>query len=686
MSKPSHAFPKRAIVPFLWKNALAVAILSAHLDLLVRGAETSAPLPTRNLGDLSIEELMNESVTSVSKKETKLNQSPAAITVITQEEIRRSGLTSLPELLRVVPGLDVARINGNEWAISSRGFNAQFANKLLVMIDGRTVYTPASSGVFWDAQDVVLEDLDRIEVIRGPGSTLWGANAVNGVINITTKSAKDTQGTLISASGGTEDQPSSLIRYGGQLSKDLYYRVYVKYFNRDGMVDPSGAETADDWNTIRGGFRMDWEPTVENKLTLQGDYYRGEAGQNLNQTSLTPPFARSVYLDTHIDGANVVGRWTRTFSESSELSLQTYYDHVRQDNGLGGTEYRDTYDIELQHRFQLGARNDIVAGAGYRFMDERISPSFFISFFPDKRELQLFNVFVQDDITLVEDRLHFTLGSKFEHNDLTGLELQPSARLSWTPTERQTLWAAASRATRTPSLIQDGGRLNFTTLPPAPGTPPAVASFFGNPNIEVETVTAYELGYRIEPAKRLSFDVAGFYNVYDNVVGLSASPRRIETSPAPPHVIIPSTFQNSLAGESYGTEFSTLWQVTDNWRLIGSYTWLNMRVRPDPSIESDSPQQQFQIRSYVNLPHDIELNGALYYVDEVSPQSGVTRVPIASYFRLDLGIVWRPTKGLEIGVWGQNLLDNQHPEYRALASLVQTEIPRGVLGKITWRF
>jgi len=666
------------------KQVIAAA-LAAHLfvSTVARGAERAGG--SRVLADLSLEELMNESVTSVSKKETKLSQSPAAISVITQEDIRRSGLATTPELLRTVPGLDVARINANEWAVSSRGFNHQFANKLLVLIDGRTIYTPASGGVFWNAQDVVLEDLDRIEVIRGPGATLWGGNAVNGVINIITKSAKETQGALVSTSFGTEDHPSTTVRYGGQLATNFYYRAYVKYFNRDGLVDANGDDAPDDWSALRGGLRLNWEPSPENNFTLQGDYYDSDAGKNMPRVSLTPPSSRQVDVTARNSGGNVVGRWARTFSETSQLTLQGYYDHVEQGDGAG-TEFRNTGDIDLQHRFALGARNDVVWGAGYRYATVESTPSFNLTWTPDKMRLQLFNVFVQDEITLVPDQLHFTLGSKFEHNTLTGLEIQPSARLLWTPTERQTAWASVSRATRTPSLFERNIRLNAAAFQPSPFAPPVLVSSFGNPNAEAEKLIAYELGYRIEPMKQLSFDVAMFYNVYEDLLLAESNPRRDETSPAPPHTLISTTIQNNQHGETYGTEVSAQWKVTDNWRLAGSYTWLHMRLAPDSSTALDSPQHQFQLRSYLDLPGNVELNGALFYVSEVSPHAAGARVPVPSYVRLDIGVVWRPTPSLELGVWGQNLLDDRHAEFRSIQSGFRTEVPRGVLGKITWRF
>jgi len=667
-------------------RAVIAMALSVWLATDIRAEDPQPEKNRRSFADLSIEELMNESVTSVSKKETKLKESPAAVAVITQEDIRRSGLTSIPELLRTVPGLNVARINGNQWAISSRGFNNQYANKLLVLVDGRAVYTPTFGGVFWNAQDVVLEDVDRIEVIRGPGATLWGANAVNGVINITTRSAKETQGGLVSTSFGTEDQPSTTVRYGGQLATNLHYRAYVKYFNRDGLVESTGNQTPDDWRALRGGLRLDWEPSTENKFTLQGDYYGNEAGANIHEPNLTPPaFYKSINTVAHNRGGNVLGRWTRTFSDTAQLSVQSYYDHVQQSDGLT-TVRQDTYDLDLQHRFALGPRQGIVWGAGYRLTATEVTPSFFVSADPASRQLPLYNVFVQDDLTLVPDRLHFTLGSKFEHNDYTHWEIQPSARLLWTPTEHQTAWAAVSRAVRTPTMLDTSARVNLAAFQPSPFGPVVLASLFGNPHVAAEEITSYELGYRIEATKHLSFDLAGFYNDYDDLVGFVAGPPRFETDPAPAHLLSPFNAKNSQTAETFGAELSARWQVLDHWRLMGSYSWLHMRLRPDESAEGDSPQHQFQIRTYIDLPHQVELSGALYFVDHISSLSGQTRLPISSYVRLDLGVTWRPTPSLELGVWGQNLLEDQHAEFNSLRTPQRTEVPRGVMGKITWRF
>ncbi len=537
-AQPSYS---QAIAPqmktYKW-NAILLASLICVLASAPAKADDAPAKSFQDYADLSLEQLVNVKVTSVSKKETELSLSPAAISVVTGEDIRRLGITTIPEALRLVPGMDVARVNGNEWAVNARGFNDEFAKSLLVLIDGRTVYTPASGGVFWNAQDVVMEDLARIEVIRGPGATLWGANAVNGVINIISKPAKETQGALVSTAAGTEDQPTTTARYGGQLGTNLYYRVYAKYFNRDGLVDSTGRDAADDWRMARGGFRVDWEQSPENLLTLQGDGYGGHAARSVSSVSLNPAATQLATGREQNDGANVLGRWTHTFSEASQLSLQGYYDYFKEDDG-NGTEYSHTLDFDLQDHFALGTRNDIVCGAGFRHASIQNTSDFNLAWTPETQQIQLFNVFAQDDIMLVPERLHLTLGSKFEHNSLVGLEIQPSGRLLWTPGAHQTVWAGVSRAARTPSLFERNARLNVAAFQP-PGSPPVLVSILGNPAVTAEKVTAYELGYRVEPTPRLSFDLAGFFNQYSDLLVTPSNPfqfRSRSRSAARPHFL-----------------------------------------------------------------------------------------------------------------------------------------------------
>ena len=655
--------------------AVAVGSLVAG-SAVVHGAVTNSVQAT---DDLSLEQLINLQVTSVGKKETDLFTSPAAIYVITQDDIRRSGMRSLPELLRMVPGMDVARIDANHWAISARGFNDQYSKKLLVLIDGRTIYAPVTAGIFWNLQDMPMGDIDRIEVIRGPGATLWGANAVNGVINIITKSAKDTQGGLVAVTYGTEDQPRTTVQYGGQLATNLFYRAYVTYFNRDHFEDSTGKDTADAWNTIRGGFRLDWEPSTENNFTLQGDIYHNHAGETIDETTLTPPsFANRFNYVDHNSGGNVLGRWTHQFSDTSQLSLQLYYDHSEQGDAPIVIK-NDTCDFDLQHRFALGTRQDIVWGAGYRYQTEDIANSdFFVTLMPNSDRDHLFSTFLQDDITVVEKHLHLTIGSKLEDNEETGFEVEPSVRLAWTPTTKQTLWAAVSRAVRTPSELERDIVENRSVIPPA-----TLVTVLGNPNLKAEELTAYELGYRIQPAERLSFDVATHYNVYDQLIApVQGTPYFV---PPTGPVIVPLTFQNNTHADTYGAEISGEWRVTDNWKLVASYTFLHERLNPQPDYNND-PQNQFQIRSYLDLPHNIELDGAVYYVDCIHPLLGNPTIGIPAYIRVDLGVTWRPTKSLEFGIYGQNLADGSHSEFTSYKTTVLTEIPRSVMARITWRF
>ncbi len=647
-------------------------------------AQDAVATSTNKLADLSLEELMNVAVTSVSKKETKLNDSPAAISVITQDDILRLGISTIPDALRLVPGLNVAQIDSNHWAISSRGFNGQYANKLLVMIDGRSVYTPAFGGVYWNAQDAMFEDLDRIEVIRGPGASLWGANAVNGVINIISKNSKDTQGILASTTFGTDDQPSVSIRYGGQIAPHLTYRAYVKYFNRQGLVDSQGSDAPDEWSSIRSGFRTDWEPSSSDLVTLQGDYYYANTRESVDLPSLVPPFSRAVEANEFSRGANILGRWKRDFSDTSHFSVQAYFDYFREEQGLT-IESRKTADIQLEHRLPLFGWNDVLWGLEYRFSTDQFNATPIVVWTPSSRDINLFTAFIQDEVVLVPDRLRVTLGSKFEHNDFTGFEIQPSGRLLWTPATNQSIWTSISRAVSTPGRVQTQGRVNTIPFQPSPFSPVILPAILGNRDLLSETLIAYELGYRVEPTRNLSFDMTAFYNVYDGIQTPVAGMPGFEFAPEP-HIVIPLAWQNALSGQGYGTELSVQWKPLDSWRLITSYSWLQMHLSPVNTVQDASPEHQLSLRSYVNLPWNLEFNTAAYFVDQVLSPSGAETATIPSYIRVDVGLVWHPSKSLEIGIWGRNLLDDRHPEFTATNTALRTEVPRGVQAKMTWRY
>ena len=607
------------------------------------------------LKQMSLDELLSVEVTSVSRRPEKLGQAASAIQVITQEDIRRSGATSIPEALRLAPNLQVAQVNSSQWAISARGFDNVLADKLLVMIDGRTVYTPMYAGVFWDAQNVALEDIDRIEVISGPGGALWGANAVNGVINITTKNASKTQGLFVEGGAGDELRNFGSVRYGGELTSNLHYRIYAKATDRDDTVLLNGADAHDAWHDKQGGFRLDWDQASDN-LTVQSDFYSGKPN---------PDGAGAVPVSA--TGGNFLSRWRHVVSKDADVQLQFYYDRTRRDFGNGFLETLNTYDLDWQQRFMLDPHQEVVWGLGARWMDDQVDNLPLFAFLPGHKVLHLYSAFVQDEIRMFDDRWRLTLGSKFEHNDYTGMEYQPSGRLAWAPTAQQTLWAAASRAVRTPARIDRDFFLYLTpTLPLVVGD-----------DFESETVLAYELGWRLQPRAGLSVSLSTFFNDYDGL-------RSVE--PGPPPLGIPLTFANGVKGQSYGIEWATTCTLTEDWKLRGGYTFLKKHLAVkagshdlnQASAESDDPENQIVLQSMLTLPHQVQIDVVLRYVDALP----VPRV--ASYLGLDLRLAWTLMSHLELALVGQNLLDARHPEF-VPSSPSPREIQRSFYGKFTWR-
>jgi len=628
--------------------------------------------------DLSLAELMNEPVTTVSKKTTRLGDAPTAITVLTADDLRRNGFTTIPEALRMVPGFDVARIDASHWAISARGFNLQYANTLLVLVDGRSVYTPSFGGVYWDAQDLTLDDIDRIEVIRGPGATLWGANAVNGVVNIITKNARDTQGVLLSGSVGSEDRPQLDARYGGTAGSNGHFRVYAKYFNRDGLFNEHSS-AFDDWQAIRGGFRSDWDFAAD-QFTVQGDYYTMHEEHVINEVAWTPPFVSRDWQHRESDGGNLLGRWTRHFSDASQVSVQAYFDAY--DMAL---ESRRTSDLQLEHRFAPAAGHDIVWGVGYRDSTDHLHLGADVISNPERRRLSLYTAFMQDEISLAADRVRVTLGTKLEHNDFTGLEVQPNLRLLFAPSSRTSVWAAASRAVSTPSRFYNDTRFNVSAFQP-PASLPVVAALMPNPDLPSVKVNVYEVGYRAELTTRVSVDVATFHNIYHGIYGQAAGTPFFEAQPVP-HLVLPLYWSNNLTAKSYGVEAAVSWCAFDNWNLSASYTWLDLNVRPLDTLGVGSPAHQANVSSRFTLSPSMEINSALYYASGIdSLSSTLDTVHISSYVRFDTGVIYRPTATLELGLWGQNLLDARHGEISSQDAGTITQVPRTFLAKVTKRF
>jgi iron complex outermembrane recepter protein len=664
--------------------------ISFAFCLLALTTTVWAQKPGTDLTGKSIEDLMDVEVISVSKKEEKLFQTAAAVYVITQEEIRRSGLTSIPEILRLAPGIEVARIDGTKWAVSARGFNGRLANKLLVLIDGRSVYSPETSGVYWEVQDLLLADIERIEVIRGPGGTMWGANAVNGVINIITKHTQDTRGGVVTVGSGSEERAFTSFRYGGNLGEAASYRLYGKYVNRSALVDAYGRRANDGQQSLRGGGRVEWKATERDELTLEGEFYRTNLKENPTTISPADPFAPFVNQNGEFSGGHIMGRWTRVYSRTSDVAAQVYYDHFsRELFGLGSQI--DTLDLDFQHHVALGRRHDIVWGFGYRLVSQRSesNSSSPIQFNPQAKTVQLFSGFGQDEITLVKDRVRLIVGVKLEHNSLSGFEAQPSLRLSWTPSRRQTVWAAVSRAVRTPALSEQDIRVNYQAFPGFGGVPVIVAAF-GTRNQVSEVLNAYEIGYRAQPHRKLSLDVASFYNVYGRLTSFEPGVPFFETDPLPAHLVVPTYYANLMRGETYGLEAAINLDVNRRWKLHGSYSFLRVQLHRDgPSLdtiseiaaEGDSPRHQFQLHSSLSLSRTLDLDTALYYVSNLSSQ----RVP--AYTRIDSRLGWHLRENLEVSAGVQNLLDNRHPEFNGIdIQVVPGQVRRGFYGKMVWRF
>ncbi len=638
--------------------------------------------PSRQLSDISLEELMNIEVSSVGRKDQKLNQAAAAVFVVTQEDIRRSGATSVPEALRMVPGLQVAQIDGSKWAISARGFAGRFSNKMLVLIDGRSVYNMLYSGVYWEQDDVMMEDIDRIEVIRGPGATMWGANAVNGVINIITKSSRETQGNLVSTSAGNIDRPSVSARHGGRVGDRLTYRTYTRYFNRADMATPEGSNAYDGWNTLRGGARVDFEINSRDSFTAQGDVFRATTRQSIYNTFPLVGIAPPVRGETTHSGGFGLARWRRVISSRSDMAVQAYYDSRSFTELFGGADLH-TADLDFQHRIAFSRRHEVVWGGGYRFSYSRVRPqSGQVTFDPTRRNDHLSSAFVQDNIGLIPERLILTVGSRFQHNSYTGFEVQPSLRLIYLATPHQSLWAAASRAVRTPSRADRGLRVEYA-LPGAPaGT---IGLLAGDNTVGSEGVLSYEAGYRYQPFKRFSFDLAAFYSRYDHLKDLRIGTPYFETSPVR-RLVVPTLFAHTRKGRSQGAEIATTFSPASRWRWTANYSWIGIRFASSPlmtansNFERSAPRHQVQLRSALDLTRKVSFDTSLYYV------SALQGLGVPAYTRLDTRLAWRLSEQFELSVLGQNLLDNRHPEFRPEDYVVASQIRRAFLIRLLWLF
>jgi iron complex outermembrane receptor protein len=667
--------PPYALAP----SALASALLLWPAEHAVASQDLTAS--TGALKRLSIEELMDIEVTSVSRSAEALSSAAAAVSVLTNDDIRRSGATTIPEALRGVPGLHVARRNSNSWAVSARGFSSTNSEKLLVLSDTRSIYTPLFAGVQWDVQDYLMEDIERIEVIRGPGASLWGSNAVNGVVNITTKHARNTQGAFLSAAVGAEEQGSAAARYGGKLGESGFFRVFGQYSDRDATFKP-GSPTSDDWRIGRAGFRADWDAGEGDALTLQADLYQATIGQFSPAIAVTGLPGATGDLEVHAGGGNVLGRWRRQLAGDSDLQLRAYYDRTHR-NDPSFHDDLDTLDLDMQHRFAPGPGHEVVWGLNYRYTDNRNRGKVIFNLDPQDSRDQLVSGFAQDQISVAAG-VQLTLGTKLEHNDFSGFEVQPSVRLAWDIAPRHDAWAAVSRAVRVPTRLERDIAIEVTP----PGNNPA-AFLLGDAAFDAEELLAYELGYRWQALDVLALDLALFHNRYEGLASLEFGTPFLNPNGV---VTILIANRNLTDGRTQGAELLATFSARENWRLLASYAFIDIDLDPHGQdvnrgvfFEGATPRHQFSLRSLLDLSGNLQLDVQFRHstqIDRLTEDS--TGAGIGAYSELDLRVAWQASDRLELSVVGQNLLHDHHVEFGA--PLARGAIERSVYGKAAWRF
>ncbi len=659
------------------------------LFVLLALAFASLPVQAeeKDILDLDLSSLMQIQVTSAGRKSQNLADVPAAIYVIEQEDIHNSGVTSIPEALRMVPGLQVARISSSKWAITSRGFNGTFANKLLVQIDGRSVYTPSYTGVYWDVQNVILEDVERIEVIRGPGATLWGANAVNGIINIITKHSSETLGGLVSIGSGNHEKLLASARYGFQLSNDTYGRIYIHRHKQDSYnFLNTKTDAHDNWESTSGGFRLDGDLGLRDSWTLQGDCYNNNINQRVDTYWVWPSLSPTQVQDSfEPKGFNLLGRWTHNNSENNSWSLQSYYDDNKR-HEIYVQQQHKIFDLDFQHRFQPTSRHDLIWGLGYRLINDDLKNNDQMKISPEKDSYEVFSAFAQDEFNLA-DHLWLTVGSKFEHNDFSGIEVQPSIRLLWKPAESHSLWFAVSRAVRTPSRAERDTVVTVGMLELPPPYPPGTVvpvSVINNPELDSEKLIAYEAGYRFSANDELKLDLSFFYNHYKDLRVYQQTEAGLQ-------------FYNGMKGNTHGVEVLVEWSPASWIKSEFSYSYIKLKLKTAATVdpifadlaEDSSPRHQLSIRSNFDLGHNLNLNLWGRYVDDVSPSVPSLLAPdlgADNYFELDANIIWHPVENIELMLVGQNLLDHRKLEFIQESYTSPIEIGRSVYTKLTWKF
>ena len=632
-------------VALRWLVALAAALWAVTVCAF------SDP-QSQSLKKLSLEELGQVEVTATTKEPVPAYRTAAATFVITQEDIRRSGATNLADALRLAPGVEVGRISSTTWAVGMRGLQSNFSKSVLVLIDGRSVYTPLFAGVYWDVQDMVLEDIDHIEVIRGPGATIWGPNSSNGVINIVTRNSADTQGVLLSASAGSVARTIDEVRYGGAAGRNFHYRLYAKGFSRAPEFHFDG-NNFDDWRQERGGFRTDWT-AGENTLLVEGDVYGGNS----------PHLVGSSVSDDAVSGGNIMARWRRDLGYGSGLYLQAYVDRtIRIGSQLGET--RNTIDIDFLHHIRIGERHDFSWGGGLRWSPNRVTAPFptAVNVLPQVETDYIHSGFVQDEIHFFDARLSLILGAKLTYNNFSGFDAQPTARILWAPSKNESLWAGVTRSVTTPSRIEEGFLLEGR---PSPALAIRVS---GNPDFKSESVIGFEGGYRQLFTPKVSLDLSVFHSEYNDLQSFTAPMFSTAATPPPPHQLLTIQYGNSIAGATNGFELAPSWQAAAWWRLRGSYSYaaIDMHARAPSSdisatgsvttYEGSTPRHQVQVQSTFNLPAGFEFDQFYRYASALPAQK------VNDYHTLDARLGWRTKWGVELSLVGQNLFQPRHVEW-----------------------
>lgn len=625
--------------------------------------------------ELSLQELLDVEITSVARQAQPLSNSPAAVYVISAKDIKRSGATSIPQALKDVPGLHVAQIDSQKWAVSSRGFNGRFNNKLLVLMDGRTLYSPEFSGVYWEVQDTLMTDIERIEIIRGPGAAMWGANAVNGVINIVTKHSADTQGGYAEIGAGNYEQGFVGFRYGGKPTENSTARVYAKGFKRNSLEyaiqDPNlvQAGTDNDWSKQQVGGRIDINLHDSATLFLSSDLYQTKLNQVFSTPTLTTPFRAVNQDNSDSNGFNVLAKFNQALSATSEYSLQGYYDYVNRDESLFGFT-TETFDLEFQRQLQAGNNHNIIWGLGYRHISDDIDPDS-LTTTSDRyaTNTNLSSAFIRDETTLVRDALWLTLAARVEDNSYTGLEWQPNARLFWKLNDQHKLWSSVAYAKRTPSRAEDNLNVPAFTIPPSsvdnPSPFPVSVTVKGQESYDSESLLAYEFGYRFSPTPSYSFDSTVFYNDYDNLRGVS--PNQPDLSSLPAAIIQDSLFVNDQDGHSYGLEFSSQWLATNTLKLKVNYSFIQSKFSDAQTQNTTAPKHIGSLHADWAVSNNVDLNAIWRYVDAVEVIDGTTSgiLTIDSFQGVDLGANWHIRPDVTLSAYGKNLFDGSRTEYQA---------------------